>query len=55
MHKIRMQKGIEVRYKKIEGADHFFDSTLPQLTQVLYDYILEQSQKQERATIGEKK
>lgn len=49
MHKMRVQKGIDVAYKKIEHADHFFETSIPQLTQVLYEYVAEQSQKQERA------
>lgn len=39
MAKMRMQKGIDVEYKKIEGADHFFDHHIPQLTSSIHQYV----------------
>lgn len=39
MSKMRIQKGIEVHYEKIEGADHFFTSHQAALTQKLKDYL----------------
>ena len=50
MNKLRIQKAVEVKYKKIEGADHFYETTIPQLTQILYDYILNHSQEKKRIT-----
>ncbi|USO02234.1 MAG: alpha/beta hydrolase [Alphaproteobacteria bacterium] len=48
MQKMRVQKDISVDYKKIPGADHFFENSLPQLTQVLYDYVATQSDIKEK-------
>ncbi len=51
MSKMRIQKGIEVRYEKIEGADHFFTNYQPTLTQKLKEYLLsrESTSKQRQA------
>jgi len=51
MQKMRVQKGVNVEYKKIQGADHFFENSLPQLTQVLYDYISDFAQQREKVSV----
>jgi len=37
--KLRAQKDIEVTYRLIESANHFFSRELDQFTQYLYDYV----------------
>jgi len=52
MSKMRIQKGIEVHYEKIEGADHFFTHHQAALSHKLKDYLLAREEARQRKAFG---